>query len=240
MLKVLAIVPCYNEEKNIRKVVSGLKKNQSDRFKLDILIVDDGSNDNTYEVAKQLNIDVVRLVFNVGIGAAVQTGFKFARQHDYDGCVQVDGDGQHPSKSIVNFIEYYEKNKTNLIIGSRFIENKGFQSTFFRRLGIRLIRHTIELISGVTVTDPTSGLRFYDRSAINVFAENYPHDYPEPVSIQIAKNYQLGISELPVTMHAREHGTSSIYGVRNVLYMISVIINILLRAKSKARGYHDA
>jgi glycosyltransferase involved in cell wall biosynthesis len=238
VLKILVIVPCYNEEKNISKVVSELKK-QSNKFKLDILIVDDGSKDDTWEISKQLNVNVVRLSFNVGIGAAIQTGFKFARQYGYDGCFQIDGDGQHPSAQLCNFIDFYETNKTNLIIGSRFIENEGFQSTFLRRFGIFLIKGTIKLMSGTTVTDPTSGLRFYDRLAIKIFSENYPHDYPEPVSIQIAKNYQLDISELPVTMREREHGTSSIYGVRNILYMISVIINLLLRIKLKPRRRHD-
>ncbi|MET4241048.1 glycosyltransferase family 2 protein [Bradyrhizobium sp. RT10b] len=172
---------------------------------------------------------VARLAQNLGIGGAVQTGIKYAARQDFDFCIQIDGDGQHDPRAIETLLEAYRNDPTNITIGSRFIDHAGFCSTRMRRAGIRLIVLALNgLFSGGRITDPTSGMRLLDRSAIAFFAKAYPTDFPEPISLAWAMRAGLTVSEVPVEMRARETGVSSIDGLKSASYMIRVLGYILL------------
>jgi glycosyltransferase involved in cell wall biosynthesis len=153
----------------------------------------------------------------------VQTGIKYAVAHDYDCCVQVDGDGQHPPAQVRALIDAWRADPANLVIGSRFLGDGAFRSTWARRLGILTIRRTLALLYGHAITDPTSGLRLLDRAAMRAFAREYPADFPEPVSLALALRQGLRIREIPVTMRPREGGTTSIGGLRPLGYMARVV-----------------
>ncbi|MEQ9483178.1 glycosyltransferase family 2 protein [Coleofasciculus sp. F4-SAH-05] len=220
----ILIIPCYNEENNVGKL---LREIQELNPGYDTLVIDDGSQDNTYAVASQLS-PCVKLLTNLGIGGAVQTGIKYALQHNYELCVQVDGDGQHPPSQVYRLIESYLKSPANLIISSRFLRKKGFKSTWKRRLGIKIISQVIQLLFQHKITDPTSGLRMMDRKAIQLFSTEYPHDFPEPISLAVALERGLRVREVAVNMRSREQGFSSITGIKSFLYMIRVIGYLIL------------
>lgn len=217
--KVLFVIPCFNEEQCIAKVNDDLAK-AFPRY--DRLVIDDGSSDNSATAASR-GATVVQLPINLGIGGAVQTGILYAKDNHYDFCIQVDGDGQHPVEAIQLVINKYLENATNLTVGSRFLaSNQGFRSTFVRRIGISIIRVIIRWITGQRITDPTSGLRLMDRRAIEIFSQDYPPDFPEPISLAIAFESGLSMQEAHVTMKQRTSGSSSISGVLNLSYMIRV------------------
>ena len=227
-MRILAVIPCYNEASSLPSVVAELAGCCPD---VDILVIDDGSTDDTYRSVPP-SVPVVRLIINLGIGGAVQTGFKYALSHDYDLVVQIDGDGQHPPDQLKNLLECYNAAPVNILIGSRFLRPGGFSSTFLRRQGILLIRWTLYLLYGRRISDPTSGLRLMDRRAIALFCREYPHDYPEPISIANALEQGLTVGEVPVTMQARRGGKSTISGITSIVYMVQVVGYILLtRAK---------
>ena len=229
-MKVLVIIPVYNEEKNISKVLDRIEASNAN---LDVLVVDDGSTDNTYAACvDRKNVSVVRLPSNLGIGGARQTGFKFAFYNDYDAVVQLDGDDQHNPVYIDSMLLKL-KAGYNLCIGSRFINYKGFQSSFMRRTGISLLYNLIKLITGQRVTDPTSGFRVCDKDAIKLFANEYPQDYPEPESIVTASINNMKICEVPVEMEQRSSGKSSIGSLASVYFMTKVSIAILISLKLK-------
>jgi len=224
-MKTLIIIPIFNEEKNITRVLDRL---ELEKNKFDVLIVDDGSTDNSYNVCLNKDrVSVIKLSSNLGIGGARQAGFKYAHSNNYDVVVQLDGDDQHNPDFIDNMIEKLNEGN-NICIGSRFIDYEGFQSSFFRRLGIYVIYNLIKLITGQRFTDPTSGFRACDRAAIELFAKDYPQDYPEPESIVFAANRKIKICEVPVTMNERGTGKSSIGGFSSVYFMAKVSIAILL------------
>ena len=215
----ILIIPCYNEENNVGKL---LREIQDLNLGYDTLVIDDGSHDNTYAVASQLS-PCVKLLTNLGIGGAVQTGIKYALQHNYELCVQIDGDGQHPPSQVCRLMESYLTSPANLIIGSRFLRKKGFKSTWKRRIGIRIISRVIQWLFQHKITDPTSGFRMMDRKAIQLFSTEYPHDFPEPISLAVALERGLSVREVAVNMRSREQGFSSITGIKSFLYMIRVI-----------------
>jgi glycosyltransferase involved in cell wall biosynthesis len=216
---LLFIVPCFNEQGSVRGVVEELRAVCPAG---DVLVVDDGSRDQTAEVVKSLAL-VIRLPVNLGIGGAMQTGFRFAREHRYQFCMQVDGDGQHPPAEALKFIAAYQETPSSLLIGSRFLRQEGaFRSTASRRAGIAVIRWLVRQITGTRISDPTSGFRLFDRRAIEAFSEDYSLDYPEPISLAIANEWGLTMREIPVRMREREHGRSSISGVKNLAYMVRV------------------
>lgn len=221
--KVLIIVPCLNEEESLPLVVNELK---SQNAAWDILVIDDGSNDQTYKVAVTLGVPVVRHSVNLGIGASVQTGIRYAYLKNYDCAIQVDGDGQHPASEVHKVIQHWQETKKSIVIGSRFLDGQGFQSTFTRKLGILVIRKVIKLLTGIVVTDPTSGLRLFDAKTLQCFQKDYPFDYPEPVAIPLAAHNELSISEVAVVMRSRQFGQSSIQGFDSILYMLRVCFNI--------------
>lgn len=223
--RVLLIIPCYNEAGSIAAL---LREIANSGLGYDTVVIDDGSSDNTSEIARPLS-PTVRLVRNLGIGGAVQTGIKYAHRHGYDFCVQIDGDGQHPPQEVAKLLQAYQQAPREIIIGSRYIEHDTFRSTWARRVGSQLIARTINaLFAQGCVTDPTSGMRLMDRRAMAFFAQRYPHDYPEPISLAWALRAGMRMGEVPVQMRAREHGQSSIIGWKPLAYMFRVLCYLVL------------
>ncbi len=229
-MKVLMIIPAYNEEKNILNVVNNIREyRKTSKYHIDYVVVNDGSTDNTEKVLKENGIHHISLVENLGIGGAVQTGYLYAKKHNYDIAVQFDGDGQHDIGSLENIIEPVISNKCDFCVGSRFVDNStsSFKSTKLRRLGIRYFSVLIKLFAGVCVCDPTSGYRAANKKVIELFASDYPADYPEPESlVQLSKN-KFSINEVPANMFERAEGTSSINAWKSVYYIIKVSSAIL-------------
>lgn len=224
--KVLLIIPAFNESGNLPSLLSKLKKEAPDK---DVVVINDCSCDNTSEVARRYGANVVDLPINLGIGGAVQTGFKIAKAGGYRIAVQVDGDGQHNPDYIDALVEKVEQGYS-MCIGSRFIENNGFLSSGIRRVGIRFYQYLLHILTGQLFTDPTSGFRAFDRKAIEIFAEHYPADYAEPESIILLKGRNLNVCEIPVIMNQRKAGKSSINAVRSVYYAIKVTIAMCISA----------
>ena len=224
--RILLVIPCYNEEASIGGLLAEIAETGRGYH---TLVVDDGSADATSAVASARS-PVARLTQNLGIGGAVQTGFKYAARHGYDFCLQIDGDGQHDPREIEVLLAAHRAHPTNITIGSRFIDNSGFGSTRLRRAGIRLIAFALNSLfrGGGRITDPTSGMRLLDRSAIAFFAKAYPTDFPEPISLAWAMRAGLTVSEVPVEMRPRETGVSSIDGLKSASYMVRVLGYILL------------
>jgi glycosyltransferase involved in cell wall biosynthesis len=224
--KILIIVPAYNEEGNIRNTI---KEILSLDLTTSIIVVNDGSGDNTEEEARSAGAQVLSLPFNLGIGGAVQTGFIFAKEHSFDIAVQVDGDGQHDVSYVPQLIEPLLRDEADMTVGSRFLPPYlGYQSSFIRRIGIDFFAQLISFITQYKVTDPTSGFRAYNKKMINIFAEYYPQDFPEPEAISVGGRYQARITEIPVQMRKRTSGNSSIRYFKSLYYMIKVTFAILL------------
>ena len=200
-MKILLIIPCYNEEKNISTVVENIIAHYPT---YDYVIINDCSTDGTKEICRSYNYNYLSFCTNLGIGGGVQAGYMYAMENDYDITVQVDGDGQHDPAYIGKMIEKMEQEKADMVIGSRFIENKGFQTSSFRRFGIKLINNTIRLCCGADVTDATSGFRVCSKSMTAFFADNYAQDYPEPEAIVSAVLNGYKVCEMPVEMKERK------------------------------------
>ena len=228
-MKKLIIIPAYNEAENLPKLISGIKSMLPE---FDYVIINDGSTDNTRTLCEQEGMNVVTLPINSGIGVAVQTGYKYALYNDYDIAIQIDGDGQHDVSYLKEIITPLEKEEADVVIGSRFIEYQGFQSSGARRMGIKLLSFFIWLCTGVKVKDVTSGFRAVNKRFIQVFAEDYSKDYPEPEAIVTAKMYGGRIKEMPVVMKERETGRSSITLWKSVYYMIKVTLAIFVKRLS--------
>lgn len=224
MLKKLIIIPAYNESSNIEGTVAAIKKDAPD---FDYVIINDCSTDNTLEICQKNHFNVVSLPINLGIGGAVQTGYLYAKKYGYDLAVQVDGDGQHNPAFLSKMADELIESNVNMVIGSRFLEKEGFQSSFMRRLGIRYFMGLIQLLTGKKITDATSGLRMIDRNIIELFANDYPDDYPEPETIVSLLNKGYSVKEIPVIMNERQGGVSSISATKSVYYMIKVTLAIL-------------
>lgn len=233
--KTLLVLPAFNEEEALPKTIASLQ-NLPDGY--EILIVNDGSRDRTGAVADSLTstgasrvpIHVVHLPINSGIGVAVQTGYRFAAVRGaYRYVIQFDSDGQHPAESIGQLVERCEKDGLDFCVGSRFLDpaTGGFKSTALRRVGIRFFSWLIGFLSGVRVTDPTSGFRCAGPAAWRRFADHYPEDYPEPESLFWCARNRLKIAEIPVTMLDRQGGVSSIKLHRAVYYTIKVALAIV-------------
>ncbi|MFD2564525.1 glycosyltransferase family 2 protein [Aquimarina rubra] len=225
MIRIAAIIPAYNEEKSIAKVVRSIRKIQSSKFVIDAIVVNDSSNDNTSEIIHALPCIPLDLPINLGIGGAVQTGFIYAYENNYDYAIQVDGDGQHPSDQIEKLFLVIHS-QFDVVIGSRFIENEGFQSTKLRRLGIKYFMLLNKVILNVKITDCTSGFRMINRKALKIVYDYYPDEYPEPESIVLFSLNNLRMVEVPVVMKQRQGGVSSINFVSSIYYMIKVTLAI--------------
>jgi len=225
-LRRVAIVPALNEEHTIGRVIDELRAFDSG---LDIVVVDDGSVDATAEVARQHRATVLRLPFNLGIGGAVQTGFRYAFEHGYDIAVRVDGDGQHDPSQLGRVVAPVLADEADIAVGSRFVgEGAGYRSSRSRRVGIRLLALIVSRIVGRRVTDTTSGFQALNRRGIALFAHDYPHDYPEVEATVMVSRHRLRAIEVPVTMRERSSGRSSITAVRSVYYMLKVLLAIFV------------
>jgi glycosyltransferase involved in cell wall biosynthesis len=232
--RVLIIIPAHNEEAALPGVIADVRAHQPDA---DIVVVDDASTDNTARTAERLGARVLRLPLNLGIGGAVQTGFRFAREMRYAYALQVDGDGQHPAAAIGDLLERLRAEDADVAIGSRFISGAGFQSTFLRRVGIAMFRVLSRVTTGRTVTDSTSGFRAYNAAAIRFLADTYPSDYPEvEAGISLSHN-GFRILEVPVEMRERQGGRSSITMGRSAYYMVKVMLaSLISKLKPTRRG----
>lgn len=229
-MKSIVIIPAYNEEKSIEKTVEDILQNAPE---FDYVIVNDCSRDDTLKICSEKGLHVLNLPINLGIGGAVQTGYRYALKNGYDFAVQFDGDGQHDAKYLHEMRDHMIKHGENMLIGSRYIEKEGFQSSGLRRFGIRFFSVLIKLLTGTRITDPTSGMRMVDRSVIAVYADNYPKDYPEPESVVAILNQGKKVSEYPVVMRERMEGVSSISPMRSVYYMIKVTLAIFVEMLRK-------
>lgn len=232
--KILLIIPAYNEEKNILKTYETiLEYNKKNKTKYDVIVVNDGSKDKTEEVLQNNRIPHIKLLSNLGIGGAVQTGYKYADRNGYDVAIQYDGDGQHDVRYIENLIAPILEENVDMTIGSRFIDKSesSFKSSFARRIGIRLISFFIKIKTGKKIYDTTSGFRAVGKRGIASFSRIYPTEYPEPISTVyvLSKNYK--VKEIPVSMNERTEGKSSIHTWKKVYYMINVLLTILLMKK---------
>ena len=229
-MKKLVIIPAFNESGSIEKTISDLTSNAPG---FDYLVVNDCSTDNTLEILKKNKYEHISLPVNLGIGGAVQAGYMYAYNNGYDIAVQFDGDGQHNASYLDEMVKKLEETDSDMVIGSRFIEHEGFQSSGVRRVGIKFFTGLIKLLTGKKITDPTSGFRMVNRRLISLFAKDYPKDYPEPESevTIISKGYK--VEELPVVMNEREEGVSSISMINGVYYMIKVSIAILIARFNK-------
>jgi hypothetical protein len=223
-MRVLAIVPAFNEARSLPAVVEGLRRTEL----CDVCVVDDGSADGTGTVARRAGALVLPCPVNLGIGGAVQTGYLWARDHDYDVAVQVDGDGQHDVAFLPALLAPMREDRADLCVGSRFLEEGGFRSSALRRSGIRYLSWFLRVRTGICVTDPTSGFRAAGRRAIELFARSYPSDYPEPESLAEATRAGLRVLEVSVRMRERAHGASSIGASRSMYYAVKVSLALLL------------
>lgn len=233
-MKILIIIPAYNEEANILKTCNTIMQyNKKHKTNYDIVVINDGSTDRTEEILKENNINHIKLINNLGIGGAVQTGYKYALENNYDIAIQYDGDGQHDVAYVEKIIEPIINKKANMAIGSRFIDKKSssFQSSFARRIGIYLISKVIKLKTRKKIYDTTSGFRAIDKEVIKLFANNYPIEYPEPISTVEVLKKGFKVCELSVSMNERQGGKSSISNWKNAYYMINVILSILIIKK---------
>lgn len=230
-IKILLIVPAYNEEKNILSTCNQIiKYNKKNNNKLDYIVINDGSTDDTLKVLVDNNIPHINLIENLGIGGAVQTGYKYAFSHEYDVAIQFDGDGQHDVNYIEELIKPIINKECDMTIGSRFIgkNNKGFKPDFKHMLGINIISKTIKLKTRKTIYDTTSGFRAANRDIIKRFAKNYPQEYPEPISTVDMIKHGYKIKEVGVSMNERREGTSSIHSWKQAYYMFNVVISIIM------------
>jgi glycosyltransferase involved in cell wall biosynthesis len=235
-MRPLAIVPAFNEAKSLPALAAALR---GEAPGCDVCVVDDGSTDATAEIAATLGLTVLRVPVNLGIGGAVQTGYLYAARNGYDLAVQIDGDGQHDPSFVDALLRPVLDGSADLVIGSRFLGDGAFRSTPARRFGIRYLSWLLRLRCRVTVTDATSGFRAASRRAIELFARSYPSDYPEPESIAVARRAGLRIVEVPVRMHERAHGGSSITALRAAYYMVKVSLALLLLPKRGAASGAD-
>jgi glycosyltransferase involved in cell wall biosynthesis len=228
-MRAIAIVPALNEEGTIADVVRELRDFDAD---VEILVVDDGSHDRTADIARAAGARVLRLPFNLGIGGAVQTGFRYAFENGFDLAVRVDGDGQHDPSQLAAVVDPVLRGETDIAVGSRYLASRaeGYRSSATRRLGIRILARVVSLLTRQRITDPTSGFQALNGKAIALFAADYPHDYPEVEAIVLVKRHRLRLLEVPIAMRPRAVGRSSIRTLSSVYYMVKVLLALFVGA----------
>jgi glycosyltransferase involved in cell wall biosynthesis len=234
-MRIAAIVPAYNESHAITGVVSELlAAGKAAGLQLEVIVVNDCSTDSTGSIIDQLPCVALHLPVNLGIGGAVQTGFRYAFENGFDFAVQVDGDGQHPAAAIPKMVEAAQANGWDVTIGSRFLSREGFQSTTMRRAGINYFRRLNRWLTGITISDTTSGFRLLNRNALAVVNDYYPDEYPEPEAIVLFAGKKLSVGEIPVRMRERQGGVSSINSLGAAYYMGKVTLACLFTRIRKA------
>lgn len=231
MEKILVIIPAYNEAASIETVISSVRKEIPEA---DIIVINDGSKDATAHIAKGFGVMVADLPYNMGIGAAMQTGYRYAALRNYDIAVQVDGDGQHPPEEIRRLIQPLVEKKADAAIGSRFLKKGEYQPSFARNIGIKIFAAIVSLITRRRLTDTTSGFRAVNKEVIKFFAGHYPEDYPEVEAIVLLHKAGFNTMEIPVSMKTRSAGVSSITTLHAGYYMIKVLLAILIDLLKKA------
>ena len=224
-VKRIAIVPAFNEERNIGRVLDELRALDPG---LDIVVVSDGSTDGTVEVAQARGARVIRLPFNLGIGGAVQTGFRYAWEEGYELAVRLDGDGQHDPAELPALVAPVIAGEADLVVGSRFVSGGGYRSSAARRVGIRILALVVSAIARQRLTDPTSGFQAANRKVIGVYAADLPHDYPEVEGMVMAIKHRIRLVEVPVRMRERQHGRSSIGAFASVYYMVKILLALFV------------
>jgi glycosyltransferase involved in cell wall biosynthesis len=228
--RIVAIIPAFNEEKNVSDVIEGLKRLGPH---VTPLVIDDGSSDRTAEVARRAGAEVISLLQNLGIGGAVQTGYLYALERNFDIAVQVDADGQHKPAELTKIIEPLLRGEADLVLGSRFVERTSYVSGTTRRFGIRILAAFVSALNHQRLYDVTSGFRAVGRDGIKLFAVDYATDYPEVDSLVLFKKKGLRIVEVPVEMEPRQEGSSSITPLRSVYYMLKVTLVLFMRSLKK-------
>jgi glycosyltransferase involved in cell wall biosynthesis len=224
--RLVAVVPAWNEEEAIGRVVDEIRGFDPT---VDIVVVDDASSDGTAAVAERHGATVLRLPFNVGIGGAVQTGIRYAREEGYNVAVRLDGDGQHDASEIGKLLAPIRAGDADLVIGSRFVDPGGtYRPPFARRMGIRVFARLVSVLGGQRVTDTTSGFVALNRTGIELFAVQFPHDYPEVEATLVALRSGLRLAQVQVEMRERQTGTSSITFVRSLYYIVKVTLALLV------------
>jgi hypothetical protein len=226
MAKILIIIPAFNEAETIGEVITSVKKVKNS---LDIVVVNDGSTDNTKLEVEKKGVPVLNLPFNLGIGGSVQAGLKYAKENSYDIAIQIDADGQHNPKDIQKLLAAFNS-KTDIVIGSRYKTKTSYKSPFVRMLGNRIFSSLIFFTCGKRVYDATSGFRLYGKRIISLFADNYPIDFPEPESLVMVFKRGFRAKEVPVNMRSRMGGASSVTAIKAIYLMISITIAILVQA----------
>ena len=227
-MKIAAIVPAYNEETSIAAVVEDiLQLASAQKLFITVVVVNDCSKDATSDIISKLNCVALHLPVNLGIGGAVQTGFKYAVENGFDCAIQIDGDGQHPASEIPKLIRAAQEQQLDVVIGSRFISKSGFQSSATRRLGINYFKWLNRFLVGVLINDSTSGFRLINKKTLEIVSDYYPDEYPEPEAIILFALQHLKIGEVAVQMKERQGGTSSIGAFSSIYYMFKVSLAIM-------------
>jgi hypothetical protein len=232
--KILFIIPAYNEEGSIAGVIDKIRKLELKKYNRDILVINDGSRDNTSTISSKLKVSVIDLPFNLGIGGAVQTGLIYAHLNNYDAAIQIDADGQHDPKEIVPLLK--NLGVSDVIIGSRYISDGNYQGSNIRRVGTNIFSTLIKFTCGVTIYDSTSGLRVFNKKAIDFLYKEYPADFPEPESIVSLLKRGFVIKEVGVKMSMRKTGKSSINFLKSLYLMFTISVAIILQASRKVKS----
>src|SRR4051812_1077618 len=224
-MRKAAIVPAYNEAGSISSVIAEIRSTEPE---LEIVVVDDGSIDGTAQLARAAGARVLELPYNLGIGAAVQTGLRYAYEEGYDVAVQIDGDGQHDARELAQLLQPVISGRADIAVGTRFAAARSYRASLGRRIGIALFARAVSLIVRQRVTDTTSGFRAMNRRGICLFALDYPHDYPEVEATVLVFRHRLRMVEVPVVMRVRGSGSSSITFTRSAYYMIKVLLALFV------------
>jgi len=232
-MKTLIIIPAYNEEVAIANVLADIKAHCP---WADVVVINDGSTDSTSAAARQDGVAVIDLPHNLGIGGAMQTGYKYAERGRYDVAVQFDGDGQHRGDQLETLVRPVRDGDADMAVGSRFMGAKGYESKLARLLGIKILAGVVSLVCRKTITDPTSGFRAVNRKVIEFCSNSYPDDYPEAEAVVLLNRAGFRLVEVPVLMRERQAGSSSITAFRSLYYMVKVLLAILIDMLKRAPG----